>query len=1163
MPKNEKTIEDIYKKKSQHEHILSEPGMYIGSIESDQKEMWIYNDETDKIEKKIINFVPGFYKIFDEVLVNARDHSVRDKTCRTIRIDVNKESGEITVWNDGTGIPVVIHKEHKIYIPEMIFGQFLTSANYDQKGKTVGGKNGLGAKLANTLSRQFRIRTVDSKEGKQYEQIFRDNMYVREDPQIKKTKASSFTEISYIPDYERFGMKGMTNDILGLLKKRAYDMAVCTDIYVSVYFNGEKIKCKSFQDYIDLYYKTKPKLVYEKVNSRWRVGAIYDNDSGFNHIAFVNGIWTYHGGTHINHITQQIADNVEKSILQKHKNLKIRKSQIKENITLFIDCVIEDPDFNSQTKEYLTNKVSNFGTHKDAKCVLSNNFITRLLQTGIVEEVVSYSQFKEMNELTKTDGKKTESVRGIDKLEDAIWAGTRKSKETRLILTEGDSAKSFAVSGLSIIGRERFGVFPLKGKLLNVRNATPAQVKNNTEFINIKKIMGLKQGEQYTDISRLRYGGILILADQDDDGTHIKGLVLNMIEHFWPNLLAHNKDFVQTMCTPIIKAFKKSDKAKKDPIIFYNKVKYEDWAKNQALKNFVIKYYKGLGTSTEKEAKEHFKGYDKHTTSIVWEDAESDSDDDESADSNTVNKSKSHDALTLAFCKKRANHRKEWLYKFNRSVYLPYDQKAINISDFVNKDLIHFSDADNIRSIPSCCDGLKPSHRKILYAAFKRGANADEIKVAQFAGYVAQHTEYHHGEASLMGAIIDQAQNFPGSNNINYLVPSGNFGFRRQGGAEHASARYIFTEMEKITPKIFRPEDEPVLTHQYEDGMAIEPLTYAPIIPTVLVNGCKGIGTGFSTTIYPYNPIEIVENVKRIINKEEPEPMIPWYRGFAGKITPLADTKYEVSGVFKVIDEKTVHVTEIPIGTTIEKYVKFIDSITMTSKDDSKKVESYINRSGNNTIDISINFKGHELQKILKKDDIEKFLKLRTTISLTNFYLFDDKGTITKYDYVEDIMHDFYKYRLDMYKRRKEYMIALLKNELDIIQYKVKFIEDILAKRIVLDRKTRDSVLARLEELKYPKLAPKHTMPDSDRSYGYLTNMQLFSLTKEKIEELKREEEKRRVEYDDYVNTSVKQIWLRELDEFLMEYNKFLERTAESLDIMNTEKPKKQTKKKK
>ena len=515
--------------------------------------------------------------------------------------------------------------------------------------------------------------------------------------------------------------------------------------------------------------------------------------------------------------------------------------------------MIENPAFDSQTKEALTLKSANFGSQPE----LSEKFLKNILKSSIVENIINFLKARETALMQKkmTGGKKKKKLYGIDKLEDANDAGTQKSAEWVLILTEGDSAKSLAMSGIQVVGRDKYGVFPLKGKLLNVRDANANILKNNQEIQNIIKILGLKMGETYTDVKSLRYGSIMIMADQDHDGSHIKGLVINFIHHFWPSLIKL-KNFMKEFITPIIKA-RKGD----DWITFFTIGEYEEWCKKvKDTSKYSIKYYKGLGTSTSKEAKEYFKNINIHKIQFSYAGKQ----DDESID--------------LAFSKNLANKRKEWLEKTNRTQYIDHSIKTITYSDFVNKELVHFSIEDWARAIPSLMDGLKPSQRKILFSCFKRNLTKD-IKVAQLAGYVAEHSAYHHGEASLWQTIINMAQNFVGSKNINLLQPIGQFGSRHLGGKEAASPRYIYTCLNKITRLIFKENDDPILDYLEEEGMKIEPNYYQPILPVVLVNGAEGIGTGWSTKIPWYNPLQIVENMLAHIEGQEMKEMMPWYKG--------------------------------------------------------------------------------------------------------------------------------------------------------------------------------------------------------------------------------------------------------------------------------------------
>lgn len=440
-------------------------------------------------------------------------------------------------------------------------------------------------------------------------------------------------------------------------------------------------------------------------------------------------------------------------------------------------------------------------------------------------------------------GKKKSKLLGVPKLEDANDAGTRNAESCTIILTEGDSAKSLALAGIEVVGRDKYGVFPLRGKFLNVREAGNKQIMENPEIQNLIKILGIQMGAKYENVSKLRYGSVMIMTDQDNDGSHIKGLLINFIHHFWPSLLKVD-GFLREFVTPIIKATKGNEVHS-----FFTQPEYESWAEGRNLKTYKIKYYKGLGTSTAKEAKEYFTRIADHVIDFEYGDAADD------------------DAIALAFSKKLADKRKEWLAQYQPGDFVDHSIKTLRYKDFVNKELILFSQADCARSIPGLCDGLKPGQRKILYACFKRKLKG-EIKVAQLSGYVAEHSAYHHGEVSLQQTIISMAQNFVASNNINLLQPIGQFGTRNQGGKEAASPRYIFTSLSPVTRHLFHEADDAVLTYLEEEGQSIEPNYYLPILPLSLVNGAEGIGTGWSTFIPQHDPRAVVENLRRLMRQE-------------------------------------------------------------------------------------------------------------------------------------------------------------------------------------------------------------------------------------------------------------------------------------------------------
>jgi DNA topoisomerase-2 len=344
--------------------------------------------------------------------------------------------------------------------------------------------------------------------------------------------------------------------------------------------------------------------------------------------------------------------------------------------------------------------------------------------------------------------------------------------------------------------------------------------------------------------------------------------------------------FLQQFITPIVKV----SKGKKSQA-FYNLREYENWMKATGNngKGYTIKYYKGLGTSTSAEAKEYFSNLPQHK--IWFQEMKNDEGIDDDAMEDIVPdvlRSSGSDLIDMVFRKDRVEERKTWLMAVDRESYLDFsvasNKGGVKYSEFINKEYCHFSLYDNERSIPCLVDGFKPSQRKVLYACFKRKLKG-EVKVAQLTGYIAEHSAYHHGEASLQGTIVNMAQDFVGSNNINLLTPAGQFGTRLMGGKDAASPRYIFTRLEPITRTIFHPDDDELLNYRLDDGMTIEPDFYVPVIPMVLVNGADGIGTGWSTNVANYNPRDIIDNLRRYIAGEEMEEMAPFYSGFSGEVS--------------------------------------------------------------------------------------------------------------------------------------------------------------------------------------------------------------------------------------------------------------------------------------
>jgi DNA topoisomerase-2 len=1076
-----KTVEEKYKKFTQIEHVLARPGMYIGETSTVAGSNWVVEEEN--IVSKQLTWNPGIYKIFDEIITNSADEAQRNPMVKNIKIDISEE--QISVFNDGSGIPIEIHQEYQIYIPELIFGNLLSSSNYDDTEKrTVGGLNGLGAKLANIFSTEFKIETASN--GKKYCQTFSNNLSVIGKPKIT-TCQSVYTKITFKPDFEKFGMKQLDdNDTFKLLERRVYDICAVTNKNVAVSLNGKKLKTKEFCDYMNLYIGNKKETprVYEKISDRWELGFALSPTDTFCQISFVNGISTTDGGSHIEHVLYPIIKSITEELQTKHKNLNIKPHYIKDHLFVFVKCLIDNPNFSSQTKEKNTTKVSEFGS----RCVVSDEVIKKISKLGFIDQLLAMAEAREKKSLNKTDGKKVSRIQ-IPKLDDANKAGTTESDKCTIIFTEGDSAKTTAISGLSVVGRDYFGVFPLRGKLLNTRTASFAQISKNEEINNIKKILGLQTGNKYKSLKDLRYGKIMIMTDQDTDGFHIKSLLINFIESGWPDLLK-NFTFVESLLTPIVKVSKKSESLQ-----FYNIPDYEEWKKSST-GNWKIKYYKGLGTSTSTEAKEYFK----NMQTVGY----------------TAKTPEDKAAIELAFKKTEADARKDWILNSVKNFKsLDYKEKVIPVKKLVDQELVLFSIQDNTRSLPSLVDGLKPSQRKILYACFKKNPQKNsEIKVSQLSGYVSEQTSYHHGETSLMDTIINLAQNFVGSNNMNLLHPSGQFGTRLLGGKDASSPRYIFTYLSDNINKLFSKVDENLLEYLDDDGQSIEPKFYIPILPLILINGCQGIGTGFSTSVPCFNPEDIKRELINLIKNPDYEikELIPWYKGFTGEIVKIDENKWLSIGKY-VLNDYTVTVTELPIGSWTEDYKNFLDKLEQEDK-----IHSY----KNNSTDTIVNFEIKVKKTVLEEwnNSLEKNLKLTTNINAQNMHMFNEKREIVKMHSAEEILWNFYKIRLNYNEKRKKYLEETLHHESKILESKVRFLEMIIEEKLIVFRKKKELLNKELADLDFYQV---------EKSYNYLTKMEIDSLTEENLQDLKLKMAKKTKEYNDTVKMTLTDMWLNDI----------------------------------
>ncbi len=1189
-------------KKTQREHVLDRPDTYIGTVRYAEVERLVAEDydadvvvasttselaEADeeaavdvttrketrtRIVEKRIQFCPGLTQLFMEILNNARDRTVVtdvEVRCNRIEVGYDVSTGSIWVQNNGDGVSVDVHPTYGVYNPELIFGHLLTSTNYDDsERRIVGGRNGFGAKLTNIYSSRFTVETVDARTKRKYVQSWSDNMAsVGTAVVTENVKSRPYTKVTWTFDHARFGKSNVLDaDFISVMYKAVVDVAATVGTKVTVFFQGREITCDTLAKYTDLYPQLSgsPKL-HVTVNDRWKVAvATVHPDVGGRNISFVNGMWTSQGGTHESLVVNQVVEAVATAIRSRAKGADkalvdkcVSLNRIIKNyLWVFVDACIENPEFASQTKECLKSPVREFGS----TCELPPAFIRKIAGLDVADQILDQLRGKSQAAMKNTDGRKVSNLTGIPKLDDAPLAGTRRSNECVLIVTEGDSAKATAIAGLAARrDRDRFGVFALRGKIRNVTDAPAADLsKTEGEFYYLKRILGLQQGKTYdteADLRTLRYGKLVVFTDQDTDGFHIKALVMNIFARFWPVLL--RTGFVQSLPTPLIKATKG-----KQCLPFYSMPAFRAWALANDTSGWKIKYYKGLGTSTKEDALEYFKSFQvteyverPRATLRAFFGAGAGAG---ASPPSSVPVEETTDLFLNLFSKDRTDYRKTWVQAFNPEATIDNSRREITLAEFLHTEYRQHADDNLRRTTPSVVDGLKPSQRKILFGCFRKGLDVGtaEMKVAQLGAAVAEITSYHHGEVSLMSSITKMAQTFVGSNNINLLEPLGQFGTRLEGGDDAASPRYIFTRISSLAKLIFRKEDNPILDYLEDEGNSIEPVEYLPVIPMVLVNGADGIGTGYSTKLPPSSPLEVIANVRAIIQAggvvPEEIPYMPWWNKFTGTVVQESAEKYSVRGVYTA-SGGSVHITELPVGVWSSPYKAYLEELATENKiasfewpvDDEgvnirvELVQPVQELTGIDAVEQELEFEANPAAaaKAAKRkapaapssaEEIEKLFKLVSKASTSNVHLYTSGKTshIKKYS-ISNIYADFYAARMAGYVKRKEFILAGMEHDHRVASARITFIEAKLSGRLVLENRADSDIQADLAALGLP-LAHELGLKSSS-GYDYLLDMKLRSLTRAKVEALRAEVLGLERDIAKVRATPVEHTWLNEL----------------------------------
>jgi DNA topoisomerase-2 len=959
----------------------------------------------------------------------------------------------------------------------------------------------------NIFSKEFKVTITDPVNNHKFVQKWSNNMRDVSKPKITSYKGKNgSTEISWIPDLEKFKQEKISQDTIDLFHKYAIDTAMITKI--PVFFRKEKILIKTLTDYAKLYYKSeliksKHFVKIQTDESEVVIMPIEDKEKDNILISFVNGIETKQGGVHVDEWVDTVLKLIIDKINGKKTSQKLTLRDIKPFFNFFINCNLTNPKFTSQEKIKLSSpkiKATNIET----------KHINSIMKWAIIDDIKSLIKGKELSLLKKTE--KTRGFKKIEGYDPAVKSGTKESGNCSLILTEGLSARTFAIfaisSNIQVFGkssRNYFGVFPLRGKLLNCMNASTQTISNNKEITNIIQILDLKHGVDYTkdeNFKNLNYGRVICLGDSDADGFHINSLVINFFHSMFPSILKRKEPFFSFMRTPILRLTHK-----KNNIPFYSLKDFEDYKKKNKIIG-TLKYYKGLGTSTNDEIKESFG---KKVVQLYQDD-------------------KTKETMEKAFHSKLADKRKDWIEAFTKnpqkstseySQTITKEIEAMKITDFIDNELILFSIEDCNRNIPNLIDSLKESQRKILFACFLKNLShtSKELKVAQLAGFVSEKTGYHHGEQCLFDTITKMAQNFVGSNNINLLKPVGQFGSRLNSN-DYASARYIFTKLEKITRLIYRQEDDSILEKNFDDGQEIEPKFYVPIIPMILVNGGCSIGTGWSCFVPNFNIKDIIEYVKSWIKDGDIEEidLTPWYKGYTGiiKKDEKDENKFISFGKLSKKENKII-VDELPVGYWTDNFKNKLDDLM-----EEKKIKSYKNTSSTEKVSFEIVEKtGEDFECNLES------LGLKTNLSLKNMVFFNERNEIKRYTLTE-IVNDFCKVRYEYYIKRKKYIISVIEYNIKILKNKVRFLKEVANEELVLKDKDDVTLFKEMSEKGYYNNKEEN---NEDFEFNYLLNMNIRSFTKKRMDSLEKDLENENTRLDKLVKTDEKDLWLGDIKE--------------------------------
>lgn len=1071
------------------EAVLRRPDMYVGSVEPrEERELLFYDNAAgDTAVQTDWCASPIFRKIFDEVFVNAMDAATRDNTVRKIAVSYEEDTGAISVENDGRGIPIKHFKDTGRYIPEVIFTELNAGSNFEDVGRRLGGgRNGVGVVCANVWSSSFSVTVHDGENQASYEQTFGANMRKRSEPVVlqRTGRRRGSVKVRFLPDYARLGIDPSQQAELlrALVGTRCREGAVCVRGGVAVYFQDTRLP-ESLVAYASALLGTPAQqLAKDDAGSPGaphllvafgRRGGNATPES----VAFVNGVRCCQG-THTRHVLDRVVRVVQ---WKAPRDLHVRPQTVRDVIGFVAVCRIPDPAFSGQAKETLTTPPRSFGFSYEE---LAPRVVSKLQKQGVFEEIIRRETERDIaSTVRKTQVPKSKEVL-VDKYDPALLCRTDPQSCT-LILTEGDSAKALVVAGLSVVGREHYGVFPLRGVPLNVRNVPVKRCLENKEVANVLRILNVAPG---CTPDGLRYGRVAIMSDQDMDGSHIAALIINIVHCLVPAVLEARPSFLCRIVTPLLRATHGRTGEVKS---FFSQQELDDWLQGPERAQYKLKYYKGLGTNSALEAKEIFSQLERHTV--------------------TLEPTAGTEAAVLKFFDEaRVAERKEMLSaaSYDPKLCVDYTRASVPIDTFLDHEVVHFSQYSVRRALPSAIDGLTPARRKVLFY-FLSLSPGRELRVAQAAAGVSQKTCYHHGEASLVECIVGCAQDHVGTNNVALLEPLGQFGSRHDKPSTHAAARYIYTRAAPIARCLFPPEDGPVLEYAEEEDVKVEPKQYVPVLPVVLLNGATGIGTGFSTSVPCFSLPSLCAAARALMNgKDCLPPLVPHFEGFHG-VVETTPKGVRTTGRLERENDHTVVVTELPVGRWTEALLAEVKGCSGSSGNvktlrGMPPVSSVANLSTDTKVRLRVTF----TEPISDRTDeqLASAFKLSTVIPSTFMYLFAVDGKLRRFANVECILRCHAAARLDLYARRRAHQLEELRHKGDVLAQKARFVRLVVEGTLKLQGQSEATLVSALVELGLdPIPASKGVAP----SHDHLLDMSFRVCTSEHISKLEADIERR------------------------------------------------------